>query len=103
MNCYEIVQKCTNIICSVKWQVTTLNQRTYDMCSRHSGRAESDKMCVTHPLYTGRTRYDVNGVVQVDDVRRNESGTYTCNCVCPIGHGPEESKSYYGVIIVREL
>ena len=43
MSCREIVQQCTNPICTIKWQVTTLNQQTYDICSRYGGTSESDK------------------------------------------------------------
>ena len=102
MNCFETVQMCTGILYSVKWQVITIHQLTVDICSRPSGRLESDKRCVSSVLYTGRTRYDVNGVIQIDNVRRNESGTYSCNCFKVGLQEPEESKSYYGVIIVRK-
>ena len=104
MNCYEIVENCTNIICAVKWQVTRINQQTYDICTRYAGTSESDKKCIIsiEGTYTGRTRYDVNGVIQIDDLRRNESGIYSCNCVCPPGQTVTHTKSYYGIIIVRE-
>ena len=103
MNCQDVESNCktrTEKLCAVFW-IASLDE-PHNICSRQIAVDSSDDSCfISLPSkYKDRTTYQSGGVVNIKNVRRNESGTYRCECKC-IGD-IVESKSYYGVIIVRK-
>ena len=103
MNCQDVESKCkarTGELCSVNW-IASILDRPQKVCSRQISVDSSNSSCFISGLtsvYKDRTTYQSAGVVNIKDVRRNENGTYTCECKCR--SSTVESKSYYGVIIV---
>ena len=104
MNCQDVESTCkarTGQLCTDLW-IASL-EKQYVICSRQISVDSSDASCFISgfaSIYKDRTTYQPGGVVNIKNVRRNESGTYTCECKCRTS--TVESKSYYGVIIVRK-
>ena len=104
MNCENVETGCkarTGQLCTVSWTARILDQ-PHTICTRQISVDSSDDSCFISGLtsvYTDRTTYQAGGVVYIQNVRRDESGTYRCECRCT--GNTVDSKSYYGVIIVR--
>ena len=103
MNCQDVESTCKDRggeFCKVKWRAQILDG-SFFICTRKISVDSSNKSCfgVTE-IYKDRTTYQHGGVVNIKDVRRNESGTYSCECKC--GGKYVESKSYHGVTVVCE-
>ena len=104
MNCQDVESTCKDRggqLCTAIW-LAHLSDGFYTVCSRQISVDSSDGRCFISgtTIYKDRTTYQPGGVVNIKNVRRNESGTYKCECKCRtsiVG-----SKSYYGVIIVCE-
>ena len=107
MTCQDVESLCkarTGQLCTVDWILSRPSpEEPHTLCTRQISVDSSDDSCFISGLksvYIGRTTYQPDGVVNINNVRRNESGIYRCECQCT--GNIVESKSYYGVIIVRE-
>ena len=103
MNCQNVESTCKDRggeFCKVKWIAQILDE-SFFICTRKISVDSTNKSCfVVSAIYKNRTTYQPGGVVNIKDVRRNESGIYKCECKC--GGKDVESKSYHGVIILCE-
>ena len=101
MNCQDVESSCkarTGQLCKVFWIGPSSDEF---ICTRRISVDSSSNSCFgASSKYKNRTTYQSGGVVNIKNVRRNESGIYRCECKC--GDKDVESKSYYGVIIVCE-
>ena len=107
MNCQDVESSCKARIgqlCRVNWILSRPSlDETHTVCTRQISVDSSDNSCFILGVtskYKDRTTYQPGGVVNIKNVRRNESGIYRCECKC-IGD-IVETKSYYGVIVVRK-
>ena len=103
MNCQDVESTCkarTEQLCKVKW-IGHFYDGSYFICTRQISVDSSNNRCfVVSAIYKDRTTYQAGGVVNIQNVRRNESGTYKCECKCT--GETVESKSYHGVTILCE-
>ena len=104
MNCQEVETECvakgTPGECDVRWLFVVAPNNKIGICDRVLGIKPSDKRCLIQSgPYSGRTRYISDGVIQIENVTRKESGVYQCECICS-GGIVLSSKNYYGVLIV---
>ena len=105
MNCQDVESNCkarTGQLCTVIW-MAYLSDGSQTVCSRQISVASANNSCFLSgqtTKYKDRTTYQPGGVVNIKNIRRNENGTYRCECKC-IGD-IVETKSYYGVIVVRK-
>ena len=103
MNCQDVESSCkarTGQLCKVEW-IAHILDGSHFICTRKISVDSSNNSCFgASEIYKNRTTYQAGGVVNIKNVRRNESGTYRCECKC-IGE-TVESKSYQGVTIVCE-
>ena len=103
MNCQDVESTCkarTEQLCKVKW-IGHFYDGSYFICTRQISVDSSNNRCFgASEKYKNRITYQPSGVVNIKNVRRNENGTYTCECQCT--GETVESKSYQGVTIVCE-
>ena len=103
MNCQDVESSCkarTGQLCTVNW-IGQILDGSHLICSRKISVDSSNNSCFdVSTIYKNRTTYQPGGVVNIKNVRRNESGTYKCECQCT--GDIMESKSYQRVIILCE-
>ena len=101
MNCQDVESTCkarTGQLCKVFWIGPSSDEF---ICTRRISVDSSNNSCfVVSSKYKDRTTYQSGGVVNIRNVSRNESGTYTCECKC--GGKNVESKYCHEVTIVCE-
>ena len=107
MNCSDIEETCQNKgrvdpTCESRWTVRpTANQQTIFLCKRYFGIQDDTKCYIPNGPYKDRTSYQGSGIVHIPNVRKDESGIYSCECDCAATNFVE-SRFYYGIIIVRK-
>ena len=103
MNCHDVESSCkarTGQLCKIIW-IAHISDGSFFICTRKISVDSANSSCFgVSTIYKNRTTYQPGGVVNIRDVRRNESGTYTCECQCT--GETVESKSYQGVTVVCE-
>ena len=100
MSCQQVESNCRiDPICTVYWKFKVSAESPPDnICSRPTSSPATDCGFSTS-RYRPRVSYHSNGVIHIQSVTKEESGIYYCECVCTT---LEDSKYYYGVIIVRK-